>query len=579
MMGMDLKEMLKRIARDPGLLNRLSDVPNIPMRTMGGTLFWDNLARYDGWRIQQNTFTGHCRILDPGDVRRAWGSMSDMERICRQLAKTSNIGELKEAETRKILALVRKEFLEFLQAQPRIGVIPSGDPASRYETLLNRAEDIATGRFEEKDVVSLTESKKLCGTRYREDLANQIADSSLRSVLQALESDASWKALLGKKRPTTAESRVLNRYLTSLCTPGGSPVSSAPQVFMLNSSLNHYLTSLCTPGGSPVSSAPQVLMLNISDRRLNALQRFVPLFDALESAKNLGRDGIPQVLRRFADGRAEAGALVEQYRQMTAVSGETLPRVTVCGLLKAGKSTLLNMLTEHFDAEYFATGVTRKTISVETYDHNGIRYADTPGLDAPNEDEQRSWQAFVSTDVLLFAHALTGELNAMELDILARFRQARPDCASSMVVALTNADELRGDSEKIDRMKRVIGQQLQRVLSVMPPLFVVSSTSYGKGKRENRNALIESGNVQPLLRHLEDRRERLASSIQDTRKKAALEVKDRLTAVIRAEYDGAREDVSAAEEAEREDNEAILRRFSTLTEFWREPLRNLDNMA
>ena len=48
-------------------------MPNIKFPTMGGEVFWTDLAEYNGWRVQQNSFTKHCRILDPENIRIAWG--------------------------------------------------------------------------------------------------------------------------------------------------------------------------------------------------------------------------------------------------------------------------------------------------------------------------------------------------------------------------------------------------------------------------------------------------------------------------------------------------------------------------
>ena len=53
---------------------------------MGGAVFWNDLAEYNGWRVQQNTLTQHCRILDPDDVRRAWGGMDAMEKLFKRLS-------------------------------------------------------------------------------------------------------------------------------------------------------------------------------------------------------------------------------------------------------------------------------------------------------------------------------------------------------------------------------------------------------------------------------------------------------------------------------------------------------------
>ncbi len=76
---------LKNIVLNPSLLNDVS-LPNINFPTMGGAVFWNDLAEYNGWRVQQNTLTQHCRILDPDDVRRAWGGMDAMEKLFKRLS-------------------------------------------------------------------------------------------------------------------------------------------------------------------------------------------------------------------------------------------------------------------------------------------------------------------------------------------------------------------------------------------------------------------------------------------------------------------------------------------------------------
>ena len=72
----DVKELIERglqyLADNPDLLNNVI-MPNIKVKTMGGKVWWNDLAEYNGWRVQRNSVTGHCRILDPNDVRHAWG--------------------------------------------------------------------------------------------------------------------------------------------------------------------------------------------------------------------------------------------------------------------------------------------------------------------------------------------------------------------------------------------------------------------------------------------------------------------------------------------------------------------------
>ncbi|MBQ9238778.1 MAG: hypothetical protein IJ191_05620 [Treponema sp.] len=48
-------------------------LPNSNFPTLGGNFFWNTLAQSNGWRVQRNNITGHCRILDNENVRRAWG--------------------------------------------------------------------------------------------------------------------------------------------------------------------------------------------------------------------------------------------------------------------------------------------------------------------------------------------------------------------------------------------------------------------------------------------------------------------------------------------------------------------------
>ena len=49
-------------------------LPNLPFPTLGGKQVWRDRTIRSGWRIQQHSLTGHFRLLDAKDIRRAWGS-------------------------------------------------------------------------------------------------------------------------------------------------------------------------------------------------------------------------------------------------------------------------------------------------------------------------------------------------------------------------------------------------------------------------------------------------------------------------------------------------------------------------
>ena len=74
------------IANYPELIKDL-DMPNIATKTMGGKVWWRDLVSLNGWRIQQNLVTKHCRILDPDDVRRAWGGEDAMMNLFKKILK------------------------------------------------------------------------------------------------------------------------------------------------------------------------------------------------------------------------------------------------------------------------------------------------------------------------------------------------------------------------------------------------------------------------------------------------------------------------------------------------------------
>lgn len=46
----------------------------IPQATLGGKQFWGDELVYRTWRIQRHIYTGHCRLLDGDNIRRASGS-------------------------------------------------------------------------------------------------------------------------------------------------------------------------------------------------------------------------------------------------------------------------------------------------------------------------------------------------------------------------------------------------------------------------------------------------------------------------------------------------------------------------
>ena len=109
-------------------------MPNVPFPTMGGLVFWNNIADCNGWRLQQNMITQHARILDNNDVRIAWGTISAMKRLMdRLLAYVRNSNNSNKQESLNVMDKLKK-LKELLD----VGAITHEEFNNKKSTLMKR---------------------------------------------------------------------------------------------------------------------------------------------------------------------------------------------------------------------------------------------------------------------------------------------------------------------------------------------------------------------------------------------------------------------------------------------------------
>ncbi|WP_379137918.1 hypothetical protein [Paenibacillus sp. sgz500958] len=88
-----LQSKIAMLAANPKLVGKLCDLlgtmPNVDFPTMGGHFFWETLAESGGWKLQKNKLTDHCRLLDPSNNRKAWGSEKAMINALTKLQPSS----------------------------------------------------------------------------------------------------------------------------------------------------------------------------------------------------------------------------------------------------------------------------------------------------------------------------------------------------------------------------------------------------------------------------------------------------------------------------------------------------------
>lgn len=95
-MDKNLRLAIKALCEFPELIETVIQVlkdqgfPNIPFKCDREFKIWLTLAEWNGWCLQQNGFTKHCRILDPEDMRRAWGTKTAMNNALNQIQKVYN---------------------------------------------------------------------------------------------------------------------------------------------------------------------------------------------------------------------------------------------------------------------------------------------------------------------------------------------------------------------------------------------------------------------------------------------------------------------------------------------------------
>jgi pimeloyl-ACP methyl ester carboxylesterase len=65
------------------------------MKTLGGRQFWGDVQFFHGWRIQQNVFTKHYRLLDVNDNRHAWGTLEDCQTALAAIRTKNKLSPMK----------------------------------------------------------------------------------------------------------------------------------------------------------------------------------------------------------------------------------------------------------------------------------------------------------------------------------------------------------------------------------------------------------------------------------------------------------------------------------------------------
>lgn len=196
-------------------------------------------------------------------------------------------------------------------------------------------------------------------------------------------------------------------------------------------------------------------------------------------------------------------ALIERVDTALQVeeSIDMKPIIAVWGLMNAGKSYLLNMLTDHLDEDYFKTNDIRETAEIKVYEDNDFIFIDTPGLDANEADDLEAHKGVKEADIVLFVHQPQGALEKNEIEFLSMLKKRYGEYAdSSIIIVLSKID--REPPEKIALIRQEILRQCEEIIGISPQCFSVSGTRYKRGMIDHNEKFVTASQVDRLKDHL-----------------------------------------------------------------------------
>ncbi|MGM0485982.1 MAG: esterase/lipase family protein [Planctomycetota bacterium] len=135
---------MRRAAFHPEKSNPLK---YIPFWTLGGKQYWTDEWIHGSWRIQRNVLSDHYRLLDPGNIRRAWGSWNACMARWKALKQEGDIEDLQGNVVILLHGLGRsrasmKRMARFLRSHGDFTVL-NFSYASTRSTLAEDAESLA----------------------------------------------------------------------------------------------------------------------------------------------------------------------------------------------------------------------------------------------------------------------------------------------------------------------------------------------------------------------------------------------------------------------------------------------------
>jgi len=192
---------------------------------------------------------------------------------------------------------------------------------------------------------------------------------------------------------------------------------------------------------------------------------------------------------------------ITSLKNMQNAIHENQVTVTCIGLYNHGKSTLLNVLIKDFEYKTFKTADARETTLNKSVIYNGIKYTDTPGLNAQKDDDKKVMEAIQNSDINLFVHTITtGEFNKKEIEFLDKIKQywENPEeFIKRTIFVLSRIDNIENHKD-IEKTSKKMKEQIKAIFNANCLIIPVSAIDYADGMIENEDELISESNIKKL---------------------------------------------------------------------------------
>ncbi|MES1954165.1 GTPase [Salinisphaera hydrothermalis] len=246
-------------------------------------------------------------------------------------------------------------------------------------------------------------------------------------------------------------------------------------------------------------------------------------------------------------------------RLSVLLSDTNNPKIAAFGKYNHGKSTLLNALVGQ---ERFAASDKRETKTISEFEHDGVVWIDTPGLDADvhGEDDRKAMiAALESADILCLIHNVkAGELDKSEMALYRTLMRQDLNYRSKLILVLSQIDQV--NLEDLNQVKKEIRGQLPELR-----ISSVSAVRYARGVREDKPKFVEISGIPEFLIYLQE----LKKEVGDLRRKEGR----RLVRKARVELTKLIEDRSMALATAKADMKAFEKEFGLEVKNAREKVR------